>query len=322
MTLLEPLWSQAGVQSEYMAAMRLAPLLKSTTWNNPLASLPGLCCEVLGGKKEQAASLALVLNLVCAASSLLDDIEDGDLNKELWADLKIGPKGSRLGEGIAANVSTGLIFSANLALSGLEQYANRAALPIRREFYHTMLQMCAGQHTDLTSFEPSLQQCWQIASAKSGLPFSWACWAGARLMSEDETSLNDFREFGQQLGMIIQIRDDIADLWPNQGQNSDLTTGRWTLPVAVAMSVMPQEGRDRLRHVLQLAPTEPAAEAAAREIIFESGAVLYLTIEVTRRCRRAKALLYKLPASPARDTLLTILEKTALLDQLCNPSNA
>lgn len=323
MTVLEQLWTQAGVQSEYMVAMRLAPLLKSTTPSSPLTSLPSLCCETLGGKKQQAASIELVLNLACAALSLLDDIEDGDLDKELWANLKIGAKAPRFGSDIAANVSTGLIFSASLALSALEQSASHAALPIRHEFDRTMLQMCAGQHADLTCFEPSLEQCWQIAKAKSGLLFSWACWAGARLVTEDETSLNHFRQFGQQFGMIVQIRDDIADLWPNKGKSSDLTTERWSLPVAVAMSVMPQEGRHRLHHFLQLAATEPGASAAAREMIFESGALLYLTIEATRLCRRTEAVLYKLPPSQARDTLLAILQKTALLDndRVCNLGN-
>jgi geranylgeranyl diphosphate synthase type I len=169
--------------------------------------------------------------------------------------------------------------------------------------------MTAGQHNDLTLQEPSLEQCWQIAAAKSGAWFALACRSGARLATADTIRLERFREFGHHLGVLIQIRDDIDGLWSKDGSRSDLVNWpRWTLPVAYAMTVVGVAERDRLRHSLQAAPTDPDAEAMARHMIIEAGAVLYLAAEAHCHQRYAqKALLQASPPSAACDDLLALL---------------
>lgn len=308
LTRVEHLWAEAGVESAYVHAMRLA--LASVEGGEarsgavcgrlPLLSLPGLCCEAAGGARSQAEFVAAAWSLLYEAAHRLDDAEDGET--------EIGPP-SGFDGGTTINVAIGLMTSASLVLCALGN--SEAAHAIRYDFYRTGLEMCAGQHADLTVREPTLEQCWQIAQAKSGSFFALACRAGARLADDDAARLELFGEFGRQLGVLVQIEDDVSGLGPTAGERSDLAAGqRWTLPIAYAMSVMPASDREQLRECLKTAPRDADAEAEARSRVIESGAVLYLTVEAERRRQRAEtALSTAAPPSAVRDELLALLRR-------------
>lgn len=301
-------WGEAGIESEYVEAMRLALASQEASTscpvhgNSALLSLPGLCCEAAGGARVQRGveNVTAAWCLLYRAAHLFDHIADGD----------VAPNAApAFSPGQSLNIAVGMMTSASLALCALGE--NEAAHDIRRDFYRTGLEMCAGQHAGLTVREPTLAQCWQIAEARSGTFFALACRAGARLAESHVSRLVRFGEFGCQLGVLIQIGDDLTGLGPAAGERSDLAAGRrWTLPVAYAMSVMPGSDRKQLQELLRAAPGNADAEAQARRRIIESGAVLYLTIEAERCSRRAEAALKAAaPPSPAREELLALLQQ-------------
>jgi geranylgeranyl pyrophosphate synthase len=248
------------------------------------------------------------------------------------------PSQGRVGEGLQAptilgsriNIATGLIESASLALCDLEASGvdQVAASAIRREFHRTVLVMCAGQHADLTQTERTLEQCWQIAESKSGVFFSLACQAGARLVVSDEQQLQAFSEFGRHLGVLIQIRNDMGGLRsaplkaptdmapPHMAplpHGSDLVTAqRWTLPVAYALHVLAAPQCDQLLALMRAAPHDADAEARARQMVIESGALLYLVVEVERRRHLAELAMGRATLPPqAQAKLLALLNAVA-----------
>ena len=227
--------------------------------------------------------------------------------------------GMRCGPGAAINVSTGLLASLGLVLSGLEQAgaSHAAAQAIRQDFFHTLLRMTSGQHSDLTLHEPSLEQCWRIAERKSGVFFALACRAGARLHTADAARLEGFGQFGLRLGILIQIGNDLDGLWPKDGGRGDLAVWpRWTLSVAHAMAVLDDAERERLRAALRAAPRDPDAEAEARGLIIAAGAVFYLVAEGQRNKQLARAALEAAaPSSLARDELLALLRRVTPMEQ-------
>ncbi|MCC6188897.1 MAG: polyprenyl synthetase family protein [Anaerolineales bacterium] len=316
--LTEALWADARVEPGYRQAMRsaLVPAQDLTTLKRvafgspPLIALPGLSCEAAGGNRLQADPVSAAWGLLYYAAHLLDAVEDGQV--EIGAGLP--------SPGSTINVAIGLMTSAALALSALEDSGTSPEVvqDIRSRFHGIVLTMCGGQHADLTRSEPSLDECWQAAQAKSGAFFDLACWAGARLASRDSSQPDPFGLFGQNLGTVIQIRDDLSGLSPVAGEISDLASGgSWTLPVAYTMSVVPEGERDQLRHLLQAARSDATALVEARRRIIESGAVLYLTVEVERRRRQAEAaLMAASQPSKARGELL------ALLREVCTLRNA
>lgn len=314
---IERLWDEVGVEPDYRSRMRSAliplqaPISGSRDVRNDLSilALPGLACEAAAGDRQQAELVTLAWSLLYAAAHVLDSVEDGDVE---------GGSSPRGDWGSIVNVATGLITSAGLVLNLLEETGVKPATAhaIRSDFYRTGLKMCAGQHADLALSEVTLQQCWQIAEAKSAAFFALACRSGARLATDDSTRIDLFGQFGYYLGILIQIGDDIGGLWPKAGERSDLAAyPRWTLPVAYAMHVVPPQQSSQLRQCLATAPTDANAEAEARRQIIESGAALYLTMEAEQRRRCAEtALMTVARPSPARDELLSLLDHAAALD--------
>jgi geranylgeranyl diphosphate synthase type I len=304
----EEVWAVAGIPAAYVDALREAvlPKLSHTSGALPsapsLISMPALCCAAVGGDQQDAEIVAAAWALLYTALHLLDSVEDADACDEPWA---------QAGTGAAINLSTGLIASAGSMLCELEQHGMRpdTAQDIRRNFFQTLLHMTGGQHTDLTLPEPTLAQCWQIAASKSGAWFALGCYAGARVVTDDTLRLERFRQFGQHLGILVQIGDDLDGLWPEPSARSDLVNWpRWTLPVAYAMTVIDAAERALLRDCLCAASTDSAAEAEARSITIKAGAVLYLAVEAHQHYEAAhRALLDATFPSTMRDALLTLL---------------
>jgi geranylgeranyl diphosphate synthase type I len=306
---IEECWTAAGVEASYHHALRtaLVPRPNGTVTEEQeapkLSSLPRLCFAAAGGDGQMIAAVDEAWQLLYTALHLLDSVEDGDALKEAW---------TQWGLGGAINVSTGLIASTGVLLSRLDEFGAPpdVASAIRHDFFGTLLQMTAGQHADLTLPEPTLQQCWQIAAAKSGVWFALACRSGARLATAGTADIERFAQFGRHLGILIQIGDDIDGLWAKDGTRSDLVNWpRWTLPVAYAMSVLDEVGRNRLGAYLRTAPDDRSAEAEARRMVIEAGAVLYLAVEARRHQQIARNLLVtNTPSSINHSHLLALLD--------------
>jgi len=302
---IEELWVRAGIEAPYREALRSAFVLGGSPAarnNLPLGLLVALCCEAAGGEPQRAEWVTAAWRLLGEAVHLLDALEDGDVRIEQHP---FNPAQS-------LNIATGLMTSASLALSLIED--PEMALSISQDFYRTGLRMCAGQHADLIENEPALDRCWRIAEAKSGEFFALACRAGARLAGNDPRQIESFSEFGRHLGILVQIGDDVNGLGSSADERGDLAAGKWGLPVAYAMQVLPASRREALRGLLETAQGERGAEAEARRLIIESGAVLYLCAEAERHRRGGQTALERGSApSPAQATLLTLLNRLASL---------
>ena len=247
----------------------------------PSFLLPVLCCQAAGGDEHQATALAAAWFLLYLAAKALDDVEDGDALQGPWYGIGV-PQ--------AINAATGLIFTSQLALAHLPRMgANRElTLSLIKDFNRTILQMCAGQHADLTEASSlSLERYFSIAGAKSGEFFSLACRAGALLGTDKVAS---YSEFGYNLGVLIQICDDFEGVWSPKGR-SDLAAGKRTLPIIYALTVAPPGVKARLERFLAKATSEREAEEEARGLITELGAPHYLLVEVQIRRQRAEAAL-------------------------------
>lgn len=262
-----------------------------------LRTLPALCCAALNLPQPQTQQLAAAWNTLYTALHLLDNIEDGDEPNRVQAAWGTGP---------TLNFTTGLLASIGLKLDGLydQGVAPQTIRALQREFNRTLLAMCSGQHHDLTLAEPTLEQCWSIADAKSSIFFALAGRAAALLAGGDARRTQQLEAFGQHLGLLVQITDDISGLWSWSHAHSDLGAGsRWTLPVAYAMSVLDADQQARLRALLSDA-SSPTAEAEARQIVIASGALLYMATQAQRHYHAALRLLEQLSMSAATSTAL------------------
>ncbi len=304
---LSAAWVTANLPSDFIEHLDTAckPLFPEQ-WEqskHPLHLLPHLFCEHANGNPQLLRSILIAWNLLRQAARILDNFEDGDMQEQS-------------NSGLLLNTSTGLIFSANMLLGNLESEgaAVQVAQAIRQRFNSVLLQTCYGQHLDLLTQHPSLETRWQITRQKSGHFLGLITWSSARLGIDEPEQLDLYQEFGEILGVMDQIHDDLVDLKTTKQSAGDLTRPyHWSLPVAYSFSVLPEPKQTQLQAYLEESITCPQAEIKAREMIIESGAGLYLTVQLTVYCQRGQSLVRQIGlCSDKANILLKILEK------LCN----
>lgn len=253
-------------------------------------SLPGLCCQAAGGDPREADRVAAAWVLVYTAAHLFDSVEDGDPAESWWQDL---------GQGPAINVATGLLTSAWLVLAQLGIQRSTVQQLIE-DFQHTGLQVVSGQHLDLTDPRPSLRSAWAIAEAKSGAFFGLACRSGARLAGAPQPAIDQYYEFGFNLGLIVQIGDDLEDV----------RAGRCEPPLAVAywteMGLEAEYGR--IAALTTGCSTDSQIRPISVEALADGGAELYLLTKLAQfRARALNSLDAAGAAQPAKDQLADII---------------
>ncbi len=237
--------------------------------------LPELLCRAAGGSTDLARDLTEVWRYFYIALSLQDKLTD---HKSV----------NSLTEGVVLNMTTGLF------ISGAHFFNRTSDLPddIAGRFYETILQMCSGQHHALTHRTMSLTDSMQVAAQRSGIFFETGAWSGVRCLTDNDTLLHAAARIGHSLGMMIQIQNDISGLWPTETARSDLATAvRSTLPVAYTLDVLHPEQQTALKRHLNNAPGNPDDEETARQIIIESGSLVYLSVELERHYQTVQTYL-------------------------------
>ena len=232
--------------------------------------LPDLCCQAAGGDPVSTSGVKAAWGMLYTAAHMMDTVVDGDNTEEWWA--SISPPA-------AINIATALYGGSGLILSELfnEGTSYDVAIDILGKFQHTILKMCAGQHLELSKRELSLNEYWRITEAKSGSFFGLACYAGARLATDDLNILKYFLDFGTHLGTIIQMNDDVKDIWPSKtDRNISLSNPFCLLPIIYALSVLSKEESAYLLNLLQDGEEYPKSMNKIRVQLEEIGAGLYL----------------------------------------------
>jgi geranylgeranyl pyrophosphate synthase len=264
-----------------------------------LTTLPLATCLAAGGEVADALHVAAAWRSLHLAAKFLDDVEDGD---EITLDDQV------IDPPTAINLGTGFIATANIALlqwrgdsSGKEDMRALFAL----EFNRTILQMAAGQHTDITHSKLlDLEAYRKVMTAKSGNFFLLGSWAGARCATSDEETLSQYESFGYNLGMMLQLNDDLKD-FRQTGKGGDIASRHYTFPIFYALSVASPLEQRRLRSLLAQASADIDAEIEAKSLIRVLGGEVYLLAETMRYRRRAMAALDSVGASTERREALT-----------------
>lgn len=259
------------------------------------ATLLTTCCATgLNENVKGVASLAEIADLLSTMLKLFDDVIDDDVVVDEWQTREPLIESMILARGTVVNLGTAVFALAAKRLADLNQ---KAHLP-QEAFYHlqsTIFENLApiinGQQASILIQTPSLEQAVQIAKLKSGHFYGLVCWNAAYLATLDTAVADTFKKFGQIFGMMVQIANDMSDIWSHDDASSDLKKGLWSLPVAYTMSVLPESEKPLFINNLALAQQNDKYETKARETIVKSGAFVYWQIENTMRFNQAKKLL-------------------------------
>jgi geranylgeranyl diphosphate synthase, type II len=198
----------ARLAGEYLASLELNPDLGAQQGSMRYALEGGkrvravIClatAEAAGAVPEAALPAAAALELVHAFSLVHDDLPALDDDDE-----RRGRPSAHIafGEGVALLAGDALLVEAfRLALS----YPSTGPA---RELADATLGMIGGQYRDITGDHDDLDELHRL---KTGRLFAASVGLGLRVAGVPEAAQSPWRAFGEELGLLFQVVDDILD---------------------------------------------------------------------------------------------------------------
>ena len=200
--ILPPRLHQAMRYSVFAGGKRLRPILIIAA------------CEAVGGTVAQALSAACAMEMIHTYSLIHDDLpalDNDDLRRGLPTCHKI------FGDAIAILAGDALMTRCYQVLADIPGLSDPIRLCIIREIAAatgTVNGMIGGQVVDLESEgKPiSAHALEYIHYSKTGALLKACIRCGALAAGADAAALHALTEFGQKIGLVFQIVDDILDI--------------------------------------------------------------------------------------------------------------
>jgi geranylgeranyl diphosphate synthase type I len=189
---------------------------------DPVALLPVATGVACGGSAPDLVPTAAALVLFGTALRILDDLADRDNPAALY---------HRVGDGRAAHAAAALGSLAITALGRGDHGGSRLAT----EASSAWVDVCAAQDQELAAPPRSIAAYGRIVARKTLAPYAFSARAGAIAANAAPDQVRRAEGCGRSVGLLVQTLDDIEGLYFPDGP-SDLSQGRWTLPVLTALS--------------------------------------------------------------------------------------
>jgi octaprenyl-diphosphate synthase len=135
-----------------------------------------------------------------------------------------------------------------------------------------------------------------------------ACTAcGARSVTGDSETILTMKDFGENIGIAFQIRDDLLDYEGNgltgKAPGNDIKEKKITLPLIYALE---QSANSKKRHILSIVRSKKKTKAEIAEVIefvSENGGMLYAEMRMNQYRDKALAILDSYADSDVKESL-------------------
>jgi heptaprenyl diphosphate synthase len=257
---------------------------------------------------EDVIKAALVVELTHVGSLYHDDVMDE-------AALRRGSvsANSRWGNTVAILVGDLLFARASDIVSDLGPEFVR----LQARTFSRLVQGQIAETVGPAQGQDRLDHYLQVVADKTGSLIATSALFGAKISGAEPAIQQVMAEFGEQIGMVFQLSDDIIDITSDvtgKTPGTDLREGIPTLPTLLArQSTDPADAR-----LLSLLDSDLHDDAALAEVLFllrRHRCVDQARAEVRRRAEAARDLLDPLPEGPARRALeelcVTVITRTA-----------
>jgi geranylgeranyl diphosphate synthase type I len=218
---------------------------------------PSLCllaCEGLDGNLDHALPIAVAVELVHNFSLIHDDIEDGDETRHhratVWRAFGRDPA-------IAAGLDLWTVAYQTLERAEETGLEAERILAARKLLNDACSEMIEGQHQDLTfelRTDVTLNEYLEMIGHKSAALIAASLQLGALVAGAHQEQIENIGNFGRNLGLAFQIRDDILGIWgegsaTGKPVGADIARKKKSLPVVHALQQAVGPDRNTLRTV-------------------------------------------------------------------------
>ncbi len=251
--------------------------------------------------EEDVTRAALVVELTHVASLYHDDVMDE-------AELRRGvPSANQRWDNSIAILVGDLLFSrasSIVATLGVDYVALQA------ETFARLVQGQIAETRGPSADEEPLAHYLAVVADKTGSLIATSARFGGMTASASPEVLAALGAFGEEIGVVFQLSDDLIDIASDTSgktPGTDLRAGVPTLPILLAKrSTRPEDAR--LLALLGGGITDDADLAEALTLMRAHPAMAEARQEVERRAAVARSYLDILPAGPAKDALLELTD--------------
>lgn len=214
---------------------------------------PTLClltCDALGGDYHRALPAAASIELIHNFSLIHDDIQDGD-------ELRRGRPTIWMEWGMpqAINAGDAMFAIATLTLRDLRPAVSDADVVEAMSVMHEATrEMIEGQFLDV-GYEDvpvvTLDEYLEMIRCKTGALLRASIELGALMAGASSATRLCCRRFGEAIGRLFQIRDDMLGVWgesetTGKSAENDIRRKKKSLPIVMALSMAEERDRSAL----------------------------------------------------------------------------
>lgn len=255
------------------------------------AHLTLLSCECVSGVNEVALPGAIAMELFALAADIFDDIQDQDNSDLPWR---------KLTNANAINLAICLLMLSDEAVSKIPD--NGLFREVSTILNRTGICASDGQFQEFlynSSERVSLEQYFEVIKSKAGSIAACACKVGATLGGAPESLVLQLDQFGTNLGIMSQIRNDLNDFLDFE-KKKDLENNTKTLPYVYLSSILQGDTADRFMELTQLEGKGlrrfgKEERDYLKKIAFDEGAVHYCTVMFEISRQKAMGILQAIP---------------------------
>jgi octaprenyl-diphosphate synthase len=147
----------------------------------------------------------------------------------------------------------------------------------------------------------------KIISDKTASLLSTCCQIGGASVTHDEEILRRLREFGENIGMVFQIRDDLLDYTGRKSITGkptglDMKEKKLTLPLIHSFSNAPNSRARAILRIIKNGSSKKELQSIV-EFAHEFGGIDYTTRKAEHYSNLALEAIDPLPESPAKEAL-------------------
>jgi len=273
-----------------------------------------LAAELCGYTGPRRVQLGAAIEMLHTATLLHDDVVD-------VADLRRGRPSANAVWGNRRAVLAGDFFYARASAMIVED----GSLEVLEIFASTIRQMAEGELLQLQrSFDPTITEShyYEVIDRKSATLLSAACETGSILGGVTRAEQRRLAEFGRQLGLAFQLKDDALDYDSRAatlGKQplADLREGKVTLPLLLTLKRCASSELDEITSLLKsaarVAELEPSSAAKTGQLdlqpVLDLVTRYHGVADTLRRAdehvTRAGEAIAAFPDGPAKQALLS-----------------
>tara|TARA_B100001057_G_scaffold140369_1_gene140064 strand:+ start:13394 stop:14362 length:969 start_codon:yes stop_codon:yes gene_type:complete len=250
---------------------------------------------------QKSYRAATLVELIHTASLIHDDVVDESNIRRNFLSINAQWKNK-------VSVLVGDFFLSKALLISTENkdydLLNEVSLTVKEISEGELLQIQKSRDFNLTE-----EEYINLISKKTASLFSCCCAVGA--ISSNYTDLDDIKQFGNYLGIIFQIKDDLFDFTTNKigkPTKSDLKTQKITLPLIHSIENSNPNDLKLIKSILKKKKYSEFQKNQVNDFIVKYEGFEYAKQKMILYQTKALSLLRKLPKNKSRDSIEILLD--------------